>query len=66
MLLFERSPRYLRYWSGRLSSGLHKHQRDCMDMAGKLPICLKALDIGLGEQDLIVDAAQAGGLLGKR
>ena len=36
-----------------------------MDMAGKLPLSLKALAIGLGAHDLVVDAAQAGGLLGK-
>jgi len=33
-----------------------------MDMAGKLPLALKALDAGISPQELLVDSAQAGGL----
>ena len=63
--LLAHNQQYLAQWSDRLTSGLQQHRRDCMDMAGKLPLSLKALAIGLDADDLVVDAAQAGGLLGK-
>ena len=38
------------------------NRRDCMDMLGKLPLALKALDAGIAADKLLVDVAQAGGL----
>ena len=57
--------RWLRKWDKKMRKDLPKHSRDCMGMAGKLPLALKALDAGISPQELLVDCAQAGGLHGK-
>uniref|UniRef100_A0A7S0EZJ6 Uncharacterized protein n=1 Tax=Hanusia phi TaxID=3032 RepID=A0A7S0EZJ6_9CRYP len=36
-----------------------------MDLAGKLPLAVKALSIGVSVDELLIDVAQAGGLHGK-
>ena len=36
-----------------------------MDLAGKLPLTVKAVAMGIAPHELIIDPAQAGGLLGK-
>lgn len=57
--------RWVRRWNKKMRKGLPQHNRDCMDMAGKLPLALKALDAGISPQELLVDCAQAGGLHGR-
>ena len=39
--------------------------RDALDNAGKAPLAVKALAMGIAPHELIIDPAQAGGLLGK-
>lgn len=39
--------------------------RDDLDLAGKLPLCLKALKLGLDPSHLMIDCAQAGGVYGR-
>ncbi len=56
---------WVRRWNKKMRKGLPQHNRDCMDMAGKLPLALKALDAGISPQELLVDCAQAGGLHGR-
>ena len=34
-------------------------------MAGKLPLCLKALEAGISASELVIDVAQAGGMCGE-
>ena len=41
------------------------NRRDALDLAGKLPLAVKALAMGISLGDFNVDPAQAGGLLGK-
>ena len=36
-----------------------------MDMAGKVTLALKAMSVGISEDFLFLDPAQAGGLMGK-
>lgn len=38
------------------------NQRDSVDMLGKLPLALKAIEAGITANELLVDVAQAGGL----
>ena len=42
-----------------------RNARDALDLAGKLPLALKANAIGIPANELNIDPAQAGGLLGK-
>ena len=42
-----------------------QRRRDSLDFAGKLPLALKALSIGIPADQLLIDVAQAGGLHGK-
>ena len=56
---------WLHAWDKKMRKGLPRHSRDCMDMAGKLPLALKALDAGISPQELLIDCAQAGGLHGR-
>lgn len=58
-------PRFLAKWDRRLKGGLLDNRRGCLDMAGKLPLCLKALHAGISADELLVDVAQAGGLHGR-
>eukprot|EP00283_Hemiselmis_rufescens_P027141 CAMPEP_0173468800 /NCGR_PEP_ID=MMETSP1357-20121228/77035_1 /TAXON_ID=77926 /ORGANISM="Hemiselmis rufescens, Strain PCC563" /LENGTH=386 /DNA_ID=CAMNT_0014437023 /DNA_START=227 /DNA_END=1385 /DNA_ORIENTATION=+ len=65
LLNITRDVSWLRKWDKKMVKGLPRHSRDCMDMAGKLPLALKALDTGISPQELLVDCAQAGGLHGR-
>jgi len=56
---------FLDLWNRRLQDRLARNNRDCLDMAGKLTLSLKALDAGITADELLVDVAQAGGLHGK-
>jgi hypothetical protein len=56
---------FLDLWDRRLQDRLIKNNRDCLDMAGKLTLSLKALDAGITADELLVDVAQAGGLHGR-
>jgi hypothetical protein len=38
---------FLDLWDRRLQDRLPKNNRDCLDMAGKLTLSLKALDTGI-------------------
>ncbi len=46
-------------------TGVPKGSRDDLDLAGKLPLCLKALQIGLDPKQFMIDCAQAGGVSGR-
>ena len=41
------------------------NRRDALDLAGKLPLAIKALSVGIPLAELNIDPSQAGGLLGK-
>ena len=56
---------YLTGLNAQLLAGVPGNARDALDMAGKLPLALKANAIGIPPHELIIDPAQAGGLLGK-
>ena len=56
---------FLDMWDRRLQDRLARNNRDCLDMAGKLTLSLKALDAGITADELLVDVAQAGGLHGR-
>lgn len=48
-----------------MADGVRKNRRDALDMAGKVVLALKALSVGISADMLIIDPAQAGGLMGK-
>jgi hypothetical protein len=56
---------YLTGLNVQLLAGVPRNARDALDMAGKLPLALKANAIGIPPHELNIDPAQAGGLLGK-
>ena len=56
---------YLAQLNKQLRVGVPRNARDALDMAGKLPLALKAHSIGIPLHELNIDPAQAGGLLGK-
>lgn len=56
--------RFRKRWARRLRRGLPKNRRDCLDMAGKLPLSMWARSAGLDSEHLVVDFAQAGGICG--
>ena len=58
-------PSYLTGLNAQLLAGVPRNARDALDMAGKLPLALKANAIGIPPHELNIDPAQAGGLLGK-
>ena len=60
--LVHQNPAMLRMWASQMAEGVPRGRRDCLDLAGKLPLCLKALDIGIHPSRLMIDAAQAGGV----
>jgi len=59
------NPELLRRWALRMVTGVPRGSRDDLDLAGKLPLCLKALQIGIDPKQLMVDCAQAGGVYGR-
>jgi hypothetical protein len=64
MHLVRQNPPLLHFWAGNMLEGVPQGRRDCLDLAGKLPLCLRALKIGIDPSSLMVDAAQAGGVYG--
>ena len=62
--LVHQNPAMLRMWASRMAEGVPRGRRDCLDLAGKLPLCLTALEIGIDPSLLMIDAAQAGGVYG--
>mmetsp|Transcript_18285 Transcript_18285/g.43908 ORF Transcript_18285/g.43908 Transcript_18285/m.43908 type:complete len:562 (-) Transcript_18285:24-1709(-) len=62
--LISESSSFLSFWAPRMLEGVPKGKRDCLDLAGKLPLCLRALDIGIDPSTLLIDVAQAGGVYG--
>jgi hypothetical protein len=59
------NPELLRRWAHRMVTGVPRGSRDDLDLAGKLPLCLKALQIGIDPKQLMIDCAQAGGVYGR-
>jgi hypothetical protein len=62
--LAHQNPALLRMWADRMVEGVPRGRRDCLDLAGKLPLCWKALDAGIDSSMLMIDCAQAGGVYG--
>lgn len=60
-----RNPALLKSWAVRMVTGVPRGSRDDLDLAGKLPLCLKALQIGIDPKQLMIDCAQAGGVYGR-
>ena len=56
---------YRNQLNSQLCAGVRSIKRDALDLAGKLPLAVKALAMGIAPHELIIDPAQAGGLLGK-
>lgn len=46
-------------------TGVPRGSRDDLDLAGKLPLCLKALQLGIDPSQFMIDSAQAGGVYGR-
>jgi hypothetical protein len=65
VLVLVHNPPYLTGLNAQLITGVPRNARDALDMAGKLPLALKANAIGIPPHELNIDPAQAGGLLGK-
>jgi hypothetical protein len=65
VLVIVHNPPYLTGLNAQLITGVPRNARDALDMAGKLPLALKANAIGIPPHELNIDPAQAGGLLGK-
>jgi hypothetical protein len=65
ILALVRIPSYLAGLNAQLLAGVPRNARDALDLAGKLPLALKANAIGIPQHELNIDPAQAGGLLGK-
>jgi hypothetical protein len=63
--LASRNPALLKGWAQRMVTGVPRGSRDDLDLAGKLPLCLKALQIGLDPKQFMIDCAQAGGVYGR-
>ncbi|KAJ1465381.1 hypothetical protein T484DRAFT_1757458 [Baffinella frigidus] len=59
------APQLLSTWRAKLLRDVPRNGRDALDLAGKLPLALKGLDIGLKPEHLLLDCAQAGGLHGR-
>ena len=56
---------YRNQLNAQLCAGVRSNKRDALDLAGKLPLTVKAVAMGIAPHELIIDPAQAGGLLGK-
>jgi hypothetical protein len=59
------NPTLVRSWAQRMILGVPRGARDDLDLAGKLPLCLKALTLGLDPSELMIDCAQDGGVYGR-
>lgn len=59
------NPALVGSWAQRMILGVPRGARDDLDLAGKLPLCLKALKLGLDPSQLMIDCAQAGGVYGR-
>ena len=49
----------------QMEMGVSRNKRDALDMAGKVTLALMAMSVGIFEDVLFLDPAQAGGLIGK-
>lgn len=58
-------PIFCAHKNDQLCKDVSQNRRDALDLAGKLPLALKALAMGISPHELNIDPAQAGGLLGK-
>jgi hypothetical protein len=56
---------YRNQLNAQLCAGVRSNKRDALDLAGKLPLTVKAVAMGIAPHELIIDPAQAGDLLGK-
>eukprot|EP00961_Rhodomonas_salina_P020096 270092-Rhodomonas_salina.5 len=56
---------YFRMCARRIPPGLVMKDRDVFDLSAKFPLAIKALQLGISANDLMIDAAQAGGLYGR-
>jgi len=65
LCLLSGSNSYLQQLKRTMNLQVSRRNRDAFDMAGKLPLALKALSIGIPMTELLIDTAQAGGLHGK-
>ena len=59
------NPALIKRWTDRMILGVPRGSRDDLDLAGKLPLCLKALQIGIDPAKFMIDCAQAGGVYGR-
>jgi hypothetical protein len=65
ILALVHTPSYLTVLNAQLRTGVPRNARDALDLAGNLPLALKANAIGIPPYELNIDPAQAQGLLGK-
>jgi hypothetical protein len=56
---------YYAHLVSRIPRGILMRDRDCFDLSSKFIFALKALQVGLTTDDILVDSAQAGGLYGR-
>ena len=56
---------YCNQLNAQLYAGVRSNKRDALDRAGKVPMAIKALQMGISLGDFHIDPARAGGLLGK-
>ena len=56
--LVSAAPNLVTAWCARLVCDVPRNGRDALDLAGKLPLALKALEIGLRPEQLLLDSAQ--------
>jgi hypothetical protein len=52
------APQLLSTWRAKLLRDVPRNGRDALDLAGKLPLALKGLGIGLEPEHLLLDCAQ--------
>ena len=65
LLVLAQDCEYLSSLNAQLLAGVASNRRDALDLAGKLPLAIKALAVGISPAELNIDPSQAGGLLGK-
>jgi len=65
LLLLAQDCAYLAQVNAQLLADVPYNRRDALDLAGKLPLAIKALSVGIPLAELNIDPSQAGGLLGK-
>ena len=65
MLRLLRSGAFRNRCRAQMEMGVSLNWRDALDMAGKVTLALKAMSVGISEDLLFLDPAQAGGLMGK-